>query len=360
MSKFLEAPSESSSKFDPRCVAAAKRYVRANLALTDRSAWALRMFATLNLFLWHLDAFAKDDDPVPLFVDAFDRASLLLESAAGSNVIGGHYPPLPDEDTPDYEATVSGLFSDVWVDMTDEIYFDQSYAYTKERFEKSGFDPKEIFAGKIVLDAGCGSGKFSAALARFGAKKVFGIDIGEKGLDFARKQSKKVPYGDRIEYRYGSTFDIPFADESLDVVWSNGVIHHTLDYERCIREFFRVLRPGGTLFLYVNGTFGLFELLLDNLREATADIPRALFQAFLNTLGVDAGRLYWIMDCLYAPYEWKSREQVIELMEAAGFTEIQQMMRGVVNDQIEMVSAGLPHARVKYGDAQLKFLARKL
>jgi len=360
MSKFVPSPSASISEFDSRCVEAAELYVKANASLTDRSAWAIRIFSTLNLFLWHLDAFKKDKDPVPMFVEVFNKASALLESASSSGVIGGHFQPYSLSDEPeDYEDMVSDLFSDLWLEMTDDIYFEESYQYTMERFEKSGFNPEEIFGGKIVLDAGCGSGKFSVVLARFGAEKVIDIDIGKRGLEFARKQAAKVPCGKNIDFRYGSSFDIPFDDGSLDVVWSNGVIHHTLGYEKCVEEFFRVLKPGGTLFLHVNGCFGLYELLLDKLREATADIPWAFFRQYLKFLNVNSGRLYWVMDCLYAPYEWKSKEQVEDLMKRHGFTDIKQLLRGVDSDPIEMVTSGLPYASVKYGDAQLKFLAQK-
>ncbi|MEQ8667402.1 MAG: class I SAM-dependent methyltransferase [Rhodospirillales bacterium] len=359
MNKFVPAPSKSISEFDPRCVEAADRYVKANQALKDRSAWAIRMGCTLNLFLWHLDAFQKDEDPVPLFVEAFDQASSVLENVATSGVLQGLYPTAADDGDVDYEGMVSGLFSDVWQDMTDDIYFEETYQFTRLRFEKSGVDPDELFRDKVILDAGCGSGKFSHALARFGAKKVIGIDIGERGLAFARKQQAKVDYGDRVDFRYGSTFDIPLEDESIDLVWSNGVIHHTLNYEKCVEEFYRVLKPGGTLFLHVNGCFGLYELILDKLREACADIPSPLFQMYLKLLGDNSGRIYWIMDCLFAPYEWKSKQQVIDLMDKYGFTDFRQMLRGIDSDPIEMVSRGIPYATVKYGDAQVKFLATK-
>ena len=344
---------------DPRARAAADRYLAAAAALTDRSGWGLKMFTGLNLFLWHLDAFARSDDPVPLFTEAFDKASALLE--AGGGLSGGHYPAAdaPEMDDSAFEGQVSGLFSDIWVGMTDDIYFDQSYDFTRERFEKNGLDPEAFFGDRTVLDAGCGGGKFSAAIARFGAAKVIGMDIGDKGLEFARKQAAKVDYGDRLDYRHGSLLDIPLDDGAVDVVWSNGVIHHTVGYETCIREFARVLKPGGKLFLYVNGRFGLFELLLDTLRVANEGVPRGLFQHFLTLLGVNAGRIYWIMDCLNAPYEWKSRAEVEALLIKHGFDEPRQLTRGVSIDQIEQVTMGIPHAAVKYGEAQLKFIATR-
>ena len=329
--------------------------------MEDRAYWPVIMFSSLNLFLWHLDAFKKGEDPVPLFVDAFDRTTRFLESTLASGVSGGHFPPVGAAavDEGRFEKQVSGMFSDIWVGMSDDIYFDQSYKFTQERLEKSGADPVALFKGKVVVDAGCGSGKFSAAIARFGAKKVIGLDIGEKGLEFARLQAAKVPYGSAIEYRNASLLDIPLPAGSVDMVWSNGVIHHTVGYERCVKEFSRVLKPGGTLFLYVNGRFGLLELLTTTLRLATEVVPPTLFQHFIALLGVDSGRLYWIQDFLYAPYEYKPAADIKAMLGRHGFGDLRQLMRGVASDQIEQVSAGLSFAVVKYGEAQLKYLATK-
>ena len=78
-------------------------------------------------------------------------------------------------------------------------------------------------------------------------------------------QAKKITYGNKLEYKFGSLLDIPLANESIDIVWSNGVIHHTADYNKCLSEFYRVLKKNGNLFLYVNGLYGLFEFLLENM-----------------------------------------------------------------------------------------------
>ena len=340
---------------------AAKCYFDAARGLRDRSYWPVRMFVATNLFLRHLDIFDNNQDPEPQFVKLFSDAAQLLELAGTSDVCGDYFSAADALDMNDhrFEKEISGLFSDIWIGLTDDIYFDQSYDFTKTRFEKSGVDPAAFFKDKVVLDAGCGSGKFSAAIARLGAPKVIGMDIGEKGLDFAREQARKVPYGERLDYRFGSLLDIPLDDASVDIVWSNGVIHHTLGYERCIEEFARVTRPGGHLFLYVNGRFGLFELLLDTVRPANEGIPRALFQHYLHLLGINSGRVYFMMDCFYAPYEWKTAPEVKALLAEHGFGEIRQLTRGVAVDAIEQISARAPYAKVKYGEGQLKFIARK-
>jgi ubiquinone/menaquinone biosynthesis C-methylase UbiE len=355
----LPIPVLPDPNWPPEAVAATKRYLSVARSLNDQSYWPLIMFSSVNLFLWHLSAFEKDEDPVPEFVSVFDRARLTLEMVRDSGVCGQHFPAnvAKVQDDNAFEDHVSGLFSDVWLDMSDDIYFEQAYQFTKERFEKSGLDPFELFKGKVIVDAGCGSGKFSAALARLGAAKVIGLDIGERGLDFARKQAGKVSYGNRLDYRFGSLLDIPLENESVDMVWSNGVIHHTLGYEVCLKEFYRVTKSGGRLFLYVNGRMGLLELLMDTLRLSTEVVPRSLFQHFLRLQNINSGRLYWMMDFMFAPYEWKSESDVRALLQKYGYSNIKQLMRGVASDQIEQISAGLPYAKVKYGDGQLKFIA---
>ncbi len=340
---------------DPRARAASERYLAAARALGDRGYWPLKLFTGVNLFLWHLDAFAGGDDPVPLFVDAFDAATALLLSAGASGISGGHFPA----DAGRIETFVSGMFSDVWVGMSDEVYFDESHGFVRDRMERNGVDAEALFRGKTVLDAGCGSGKFSAAIARLGAEKVIGIDIGEKGIAFAREQAKKVEYGGRMEFLDGSAHQIPLPDRAVDVVWSNGVIHLTSDYEGCLAEFARVIRPGGTLFLYVNGRFGLYELLLDTLRLSSEGIPAPLFQHYLFQLGINSGRVYWMMCAYYGPYQWRARAEVEALLHEHGFTDLRQLTRGIEIDQIEQVTQNIPHARAKYGEAQLKYLARR-
>lgn len=352
-------PSELS--LAPAVKQAAGSYLDAALSLSDASFWPVKMFVATNLFLEHLDIFQGTDDPVPRFVQMFGRAGQALTGVRDSGVCQNSFPGASmkglTKDT--FEAYVSGLFSDVWVALSDDVYFDESYQLTKERFEKSGVDPAAFFAGKVALDAGCGSGKFAAAIARFGATKVIGIDIGEKGLEFARAQAAKAPYGAKLDYRHGSLLDIPLERQSVDVVWSNGVIHHTLGYERCIEEFARVLKPGGWLYLYVNGRFGLFELLLDTVREANEGIPRALFQHYLHALSLNSGRIYFMMDCFYAPYEWKSAAELESLLRKHGFADLRRMTRGANFDSIEQIATNAPFARVKYGEGQLKYLARK-
>lgn len=340
---------------------AVEQYLNACRKYNNPLLWPVRIYSSLNLFLWHLEAFEKDQDPSKELAELFNKHFFLLKSSAlNIEYINTLKKSSNDPTNPSFEDNVSGLFSNIWLDMTDDIYFDETFNFTCTRLSKNNINPEDFFKDKIVLDGGCGSGKFSATIAKLGAKKVFGLDIGKKGLEFAKNQAKKRDFCSKIEYLEGSLLDIPLEDSVVDIVWSNGVIHHTLDYEKCLSEFNRILKNKGRLFLYVNGSFGLFELLQDTLRVCNEDIPKSLFQNYIKSSGYfNSGRLYWLMDCLYAPYEYKSLEEIKELLIKYNFTNLNQLTRGVPTDQIEQISNNLPFAKIKYGDGQVKILCSK-
>jgi ubiquinone/menaquinone biosynthesis C-methylase UbiE len=98
---------------------------------------------------------------------------------------------------------------------------------------------------KRILDLGCGTGRFTEALAvRFDAD-VIGIDPSKKMLEQARSK----PSDARIRYAHGRGESIPLPDNSVDLVFMSMIFHHFDDPKLAARECRRVLRDGGTAFL---------------------------------------------------------------------------------------------------------------
>jgi ubiquinone/menaquinone biosynthesis C-methylase UbiE len=93
-------------------------------------------------------------------------------------------------------------------------------------------------SGARVIDLGCGSGTFTALLARAGYHCV-GLDISAKLLEVGRR---KHP---RIEFVAGDIEHLPFPAESFDGALLSGVVHHFPDPSPCADETFRLLRPRG-------------------------------------------------------------------------------------------------------------------
>lgn len=102
------------------------------------------------------------------------------------------------------------------------------------------------WGGRDVLEAGCGIGTDAVQFVRAGAR-YHGVDFSQTALQLARSR----PELSAAELVEGSIADLPFADDSFDLVYSNGVIHHLPQTARAIAEFRRVLRPSGTAIVMV-------------------------------------------------------------------------------------------------------------
>jgi ubiquinone/menaquinone biosynthesis C-methylase UbiE len=90
------------------------------------------------------------------------------------------------------------------------------------------------------LDAGCGDGRYLAALAPELPARRAGVDISERILETARRRVE-------ADFRQGNLERLPFEDGEFDLVLCSQVIEHVLDGDAAIDELARVLRPGGTL-----------------------------------------------------------------------------------------------------------------
>ncbi len=95
---------------------------------------------------------------------------------------------------------------------------------------------------KRVLEIGCGLGTDGAQFALAGADYT-GIDLTDAAVDLARQRFDVFNLPGT--FRTADAENLDFPDESFDVVYSHGVLHHTPDIVRAVQEVHRVLRPGG-------------------------------------------------------------------------------------------------------------------
>jgi ubiquinone/menaquinone biosynthesis C-methylase UbiE len=97
--------------------------------------------------------------------------------------------------------------------------------------------------GKDVLEIGVGMGADHVEWAKSQPLTLTGIDLTPRAVEHARKRLDI--YGLKSEVRVGDAEKLPFADESFDIVYSWGVIHHSPDTQKAIQEIYRVLKPNG-------------------------------------------------------------------------------------------------------------------
>ena len=100
-----------------------------------------------------------------------------------------------------------------------------------------------------ILDIGCGSGVPTLELARLSQGEVIGIDIDQPALDKFTGKIKEAGLSDRVQAVNCSIFDMDFADESFDIIWSEGSIF-VIGFERGLRQWKRFLKPDGFMVIH--------------------------------------------------------------------------------------------------------------
>lgn len=126
---------------------------------------------------------------------------------------------------------------------------ERTWGYTvQERLEQLLMETDTTpawFAGKMVLDAGCGNGALTAAVAKLGAK-VVGVDYATSVL-YAEKH-----YGaNGVHFVQGDLQEPSLPADSFDLVYSIGVLHHTPDTHKTFQSVAQLVKPGGKLYVWL-------------------------------------------------------------------------------------------------------------
>lgn len=112
------------------------------------------------------------------------------------------------------------------------------------------FSAGSIHPGETVVDAGSGAGLDSLIASRMVGPTghVIGVDMTEEMLSKARRGAAAAGVNN-VEFREGYIEALPLPDDFADVVISNGVLNLTLDKVATLREWYRILKPGGRLYV---------------------------------------------------------------------------------------------------------------
>ena len=198
-------------------------------------------------------------------------------------------------DKNDIEETTKLLYEDIhpYTDIEDNI---SNYLKTLN----IGLD---FFKGKDILECGYGGTGWSIEmLVRGEARSIKGIDLNPKWQKLYQEKYSNVKTD--LDLRVGNLLDLPFEDESVDFATSYGVLHHTLDWEKGIKEMKRVLRPGGMLFIMVYGRYApVGRLINKSLRIAGKVIPKKLMTMIVTKTGLFRDARLSILDTMYVPIE---------------------------------------------------------
>ena len=154
----------------------------------------------------------------------------------------------------------------------------------RQFIESTGFSAAEL-RGKWILDIGCGMGRFAEVASRWGAN-VVGIDLSLAADVAARNLSSR----ENVWICQASVLNLPFLEQSFDYIYSIGVLHHTPDCEQSFKCLPKLLKPGGSIAIWLYSAYVRWYRMSDIYRKVTTKLsPKSL-----HTLCVVFDPLYYV------------------------------------------------------------------
>lgn len=167
-----------------------------------------------------------------------------------------------------------------------------------------------------VLDAGCGFGQWSLALAQLGNRHIHACDIDADRI--ATFSNILAELGEKhIEPVVSSLESLPYPDASIDAIFAYGCVHAS-DVPRSLKEFYRVIKPEGKVYFTMNA-FGFYaQRWLENTKRTEDHFPRLSMARIFMSTAMSQKEKRKIL-----PYgQIFEKEEMRLLMENSGFKNI--------------------------------------
>jgi Methyltransferase domain len=142
-------------------------------------------------------------------------------------------------------------------------------------------------------------------------------------------------------------------------VWCNGVIMHTAEPDKCLQEITRVLKPGGTAWIYVYGSGGIYWRIIEAFREITKDIAPEKCIAMLQLLGYETRFIAEYLDDWKVPFLRRyTAEDFSRRLTELGYDDVKPLAFGVSYDTSHRISTR-PEEGKLWGEGDLRYLVTK-
>jgi SAM-dependent methyltransferase len=156
--------------------------------------------------------------------------------------------------------------------------------------ETTAWDDHE-YRNSVLLDAGVGAGRYAERAAAKGAE-VYGVDL-TVAVDAAYRNIGHLP---NVHLAQADIFALPFKNETFDLAYSIGVLHHTPDPRGAFRQVAATVRPGGKCAAYLYARYGPQQKFSDAIRTISTRLPL---------------RVAWALSAVAVPLYYLHRTPVI-------------------------------------------------
>jgi SAM-dependent methyltransferase len=149
-----------------------------------------------------------------------------------------------------YDTAYANYELDVYRQIRIETYGQDLGQTSWVTAEESSEIPRalEVSSDSLVLEIGCGSGRYALRLAEMGNCRLIALDVNSYAIRNANEMARRQNLNSRVRFEQRDVSDgIPFDDETFESVFSNDVLCHIASRRAVLHEIFRVLKPGGRL-----------------------------------------------------------------------------------------------------------------
>jgi len=188
---------------------------------------------------------------------------------------------------------------------------------TKEGYPSAtNMSPEEVY-GKTFLNIGCGGGYEGLLFSGYGTRYI-GLDFSHNAVSFTKKLVTNAGF-DCVTFQ-AEAEALPFEDNSIEYIYSSGVLHHTPNTEQSLKEAYRVLKPGGTAMIGLYATYSTMFLWYRFRSILGGSLSKAESDRWMNnnTEGewqTEGRQNHWT--------KTYSKPEFTEMMARAGFDKVQ-------------------------------------
>lgn len=227
-----------------------------------------------------------------------------------------------------------------------KIFFNQSYKDLKNRLNINKIN-LNIIRNKVILDFGCGGGRYSSALLKIGAKTVDGFDFKKKPKDFPKNINyfRNILLSKKISKKY-------------DFIFCNGILSHREDWKSIIISLSKVLKKGGYLWLSLY-PHSKYWKEIDKITKNLKQTQQKNFEHLMRMRDWEEGKIYFISDILFSKRIYFKKEIIKFFLEKNKFINIKFLNRGIKNDLSEKVYKNLKYKKL-FGHGEIRLIAKKL
>jgi ubiquinone/menaquinone biosynthesis C-methylase UbiE len=198
-----------------------------------------------------------------------------------------------------------------------------------------------------------GTLNYSKAILNLGSKNIFAVDNCKKPWFYKTKKYSSIKYKSA-----NLNYNLNFKSQSIKFIFCNGILSHLKNWERVLENFYKILEPGGYLWInvYEDNVYRRWPI---SLQKKINNNDREVIKKILLLSKWDAGKIKYILESFF----WQeriifNRKKLEDKIKKIGFKKIIFCKRGCKNDLNEMIYKNKRLSKT-YGSGDLRYLITK-